>query len=266
MKNSTYPFVDFKMVQVYRRLERALQWRVDSIFRDLAPFVFTVEVSEDPAFGSLTYSISAGANFYALDDTQTLQSTVVDLYYRVKLETGSQHTYYSAPLIFYARGERRAAYLKAKEIIRKEFVRFRFTGYKGWLLKRKNYGEQNPGNIDPITGVPLTDNNVDLGTGIKGGYYPALPITYSLEARDSTSQLNQEGFGTTAASIQKHRFAGFPVVEPYDVLISDNNARYRYTKVNSIFMPSTELLLTQTADASLLPPTDSIYYIEVPNV
>lgn len=263
MATSFYPFVDFKMVQTYKPLERALQWKVDPVFRDLAPFNFTVEVSESSDFSTLLYSLAAGNGFYVTDATQQRQSEMIDLLYRVKLTTGSQKTFYSAPLIYFAKGEKRSLFLKAKEIIRKEFVRYRYTGQQGWLLKRKNYGEQDPDNIDPITGVPLTDNRTDFGTGIKGGYYKPLLVSYSREELQSSSQLNEQGFGTTTSELQKHRFVGFPIMEPYDILVTDSNHRYRYSKVSSTFMPGTDLIILQLCEATLLPPTDSIYSIEV---
>ena len=261
MESSSYPFVDFKVVQTYRPLERALQWRLDSAFRDVGPFKFVVEASETPSFGKLLYKLPVTSGFYSVDDGKQPQSTIIDLYYRVRLLTGTDHIYCSAPVYFQSHGEKRSLYLRAKEIIRKEFVRFRYTGQKGWVLKRKNYGEQNPENLDPITGVPLTDNSSDLGTGYEGGYYDPLLVTYSREGIENSSQLNEQGFGTTAQESQKHRYVGFPILEPYDVLITDTNQRYRYTKVNSTYMPGTDLVLIQMCDALLLPPTDPIYSI-----
>lgn len=263
MPNNYYPFVDFKMVQTFRKLERALQWRIDSAFTDLGPFKFTVEVSETPDFSELLYTIDGGNGFYALDDTKSRQSEAVDFYYRVRLDTANYHTYYSFPLTHWAKGEKRALFLKAKEIIRREFVRYRYTGQKGWLLKRKNYGEKDPSNLDPITGAPLTSTGNDVGTGFNGGYYTPLPVTYSREAIDTSAQLNEQGFGTTIQEAQKHRYVGFPNIEPYDVIITDNNTRYRYDKVNSIYMPGTDLILIQACNAALLPPTDPIYSINV---
>lgn len=263
MSNNFYPFTDFRIVQTYKPLERALQWKIDPAFRDVAPFEFTVEVSETPDFSTLLYTIPAGNGFYATDATQQRQSEMTDFLYRMKLRTGEGRIFYSAPLIYFAKGEKRALYLKAKEIIRKEFVRYRYTGQQGWLLKRKNYGEQDPDNLDPITGVSLTDSRSDLGTGITGGYYKPLLVTYSREDMKASSQLSQEGLGTTTSEVQKQRFVGFPIIEPYDILVTDSNHRYRYTQVNTTFMPGTDIIIIQQCEATLLPPTDPIYSIEV---
>lgn len=263
MENRNYPFTDIKIVQTYRPLECAVQWRIDPAFSDITPFTFTVQVSEAQDFSEILYTVPAGTGFYAVDTSNLRQGNAIDLFYRVKLETGASHVFYSATVTFWAKGEKRALHLKAKEIVRKEFVRYRYTGQKGWVLKRKNYGEHNPENLDPITGAPLTDSRSDLGTGFIGGYYAPLPVTYSREGIESTSQLSPEGFGTSTQEAQKHRYVGFPIIEPYDVLVTDTNQRYRYSKVSPTFMPGTELLLLQVCEASLLPPTDPVYSIQI---
>ena len=263
MRSSSSPFSSFMFVQTFISLEIALQWRIDPAFNDVGPFKFTVEVSEAPDFSVVLYTIPASNSFYCVDNTHQRQSSAVNLYYRVKLLTGADKEYFSAPLIYSTQVEKRGAFLKAKEIIRKEFVRFRYTGQRGWLLKRKNYGERDPANLDPITSVPLGDNGPDLGTGYTGGYYAPLRVTYSREGVENTVQLNEQGFGTTTQEVQKHRYVGFPHLEPYDVLVTDNNQRLRYNKVNLVLMPGTSLLLIQTCEAQLLPPTDPIYSIPI---
>jgi hypothetical protein len=35
------------------------------------------------------------------------------------------------------------------------------------------------------------------------------------------------GFGTTTQDSQRHRYVGFPGIEPYDVLVTEDNQRYR---------------------------------------
>lgn len=264
MDNSNYPFVDFKIVQTYKALERAFQWKIDPIFRDVGPFTFVVEASETPDFSVINYTIAAGSNFYVIDATHLRQSDMVNFYYRAVLTTRSRHTYYSAAVIYFAKGEKKMLWQKAREIVRKEYVRYRFTGHKGWLLKRKNYGEQDATQLDPITGVPLTSTDTDIGTGYVGGYYSPLLVTYSREGVKRGAELNQEGFGVNVQETQQHRFIGFPLLEPYDVLVTDSNARYRYKDIDATFMPGTDIMLIQSCVALLLPPTDPIYSIKVP--
>lgn len=264
MQDSTFPFVSVKMLQTFKPLEVAVQWQLDSAFRDIGPFNFTVQVTETPDFSELLYTIPAGENFFVVDDRKMRQGYVSDFYYRVKLETGSYHTYISPAIGHWANDATRHAFLKAREITRREFVRYRYTGQKGWILKRRNYGVQDPAQIDPITGVPLTDQTTDYGTGFVGGYYAPLRVTYSREGIENTAQLNEQGFGTTTQETQKHRYVGFPVLEPYDVLVTDTNQRYRYVKVNSTYMPSTDMLLIQSCDCILLAPTDPVYKIQIP--
>ena len=264
MQDSTYPFVSVKMVQTFRPLEIAIQWQLDSSFRDIGPFDFNVEVTETPDFSELLYTLPAGENFYVVDAQKLRQGIPLHFYYRVKLETGSHHVYTSPGIGHWANDATRHIFLTAREITRKEFVRYRYTGQTGWALKRRNYGVQDPAQLDPITGVPLTDQSTDMGTGFAGGYYPPLKVTYSKESDTHSSQLSESGFGTTAEQTQKHRYAGFPVLAPNDVLVTTANERFRYAKVDYVHMPGTDMVLLQMCDAVLLPPTDPIYKIQIP--
>ena len=263
MQNSYYPFVDIRMIQTFQKYERAVQWKLDPLFRGLAPFNFFVEVSETLDFSTLRYTLPAAAEFYAVDTTGDVQGKSVHLYYRVRLETGDDKVYYSSAVIHRSQKEKARQYFLAKEIMRREYVRFKYTGQAGWLLKRKNYGERDPADLDPITGAPLHENTGSVGTGFIGGYYKPIPMTYGRESVDSSMELSREGFGTSSQEIQKHRIVGFPMVEPYDVMVADNNERYRYTKVSPVYMPGTDIVLVQMCDCALLPPTDPVYSISI---
>lgn len=263
MASNYYPFATAAIVQTYKPLEIGIQWTLDSAFRDIGPFQFTVEVSETPTFAELMYELPAADNFYAIDDKKVRQNSIIDVYYRVRLNTGSNKVYYSPALSWWANRANAHQRHIAAEICRREFVRYRYTGQKGWLLKRRNYGIQDPELLDPISGVPLTDNSADLGTGYLKGYYPPLPVTYSREAVENSAQLSHEGFGTTTQDSQRHRYVGFPGIEPYDVLVTEDNQRYRYVKVNGTYMPGTDILLIQSCEGILLPLTDPIYNIPI---
>lgn len=263
MQSNYYPFVDLRVIQTYRKYERAIQWKLDPLFRGLAPFRFFVEVSEVPDFSDLLYTLPPTGEFYAVDIAGKAQGSGIHLYYRVRLETGDDKVYYSPVIIHHAQKEKARQYFLAREIMRREYVRFKYTGQKGWLLKRKNYGESDPTDLDPITGAPLHENTGSVGTGLVGGYYKPIPITYGREGADSSTELSHEGFGTSSQEVQKHRIVGFPMVEPYDVLVSDGNERYRYTKTAPVFMPGTDIVIVQTCDCSLLPPSDPVYSISI---
>ncbi len=266
MPCNNYPFSSVRMAQTYNQLEVAVQWQLDPSFQDLGPFNFVVEVTETPTFDEVLYTLPAGDNFFVLDSKKLRQSHGINFYYRVRLTTGAQMEYYSPVIGHWANDTTRHLFLLAKEITRREFVRYRYTGQKGWLLKRRNYGIQSAGSVDPITGAPLTDHHSDFGTGLEKGYYPSVQVSYSREFMESTAQLSSEGFGTTTQEVQKHRYVGFPVLEPYDILVTDTNQRYRYVKCSPTCMPGTDMILLQICDAVLLPPTDSIYRILVPSL
>jgi hypothetical protein len=259
-----YPFTEVLVAQTFVPLERAIQWMLDPGFSDIGPFRFSVEAAEDQAFGRLLYVLDAGTGFHVIDRTRLRQGQTIDLIYRVRLRTGSGAEHVSEPILYLGGRQNRHQLQVAREIMRKEFVRMRYTGLSGWLLKRRNYGMRLPENLDPVTGVPLTDRSSDFGTGYEGGYYPAIRVTYSVEDGETEVRLHPEGAGTTASEQASHRYAGFPLLEPQDILVNKVNHRYRYSTVKTTVMPATAIAVVQQCGGALLPPTDPAYRLPVP--
>lgn len=262
---ANYPFTCFKVVPAYKKMERYFQWMLDPTFRGIKPFNFILSASETPDFSSVVFSKSLGDTFFGVDDTHIKQNNLGSYLYRVKLITGDNKTYTSQAINFFNRPENWQKYSIAKEIIRKEFVRFRFTGQRNaYLLKRKNYGELNVSELDPVSGVALTDNTNDFGTGFIGGYHKAIKIVYSTEGQEEHSSLNKSGLGFDHVEKLKIRLVGFPIVNPRDILVTEENFRYDFDTINTTYMPGTNIPLIQLADVTIIPPTDTIYNVQVP--
>jgi len=238
-------------------------WELDPIFKDEGPFVFTLEVSETPDFSAIIFSKVVGDSFFAIDDSRLQQNYLASYLYRVKLQTGSGKTYYSDGINYFAEIENRHKYLMAKEIVRREFVRFRYTGYQGYIIKRRNYGVVDKASVSGITGSAMVEDKPTYGTSFLGGYYKPLKIKYSEESGTYNLELNKNGLGTDEVETLKIRMPGFPLVSPKDLLVDHKNAKYIIDDVEYLQFPGTRIIVVQTCAVKLIPPTDPLNKINV---
>src|SRR5687768_13726599 len=95
------PFFSLKVLPNYS-VGTFISWVLDPTFKDEAPFKFTLEATETPDFSQLIFAKEVGDSFFAVDDTNLRQAFLPSYIYRVKLETGSGHTYYSQSLNYFA--------------------------------------------------------------------------------------------------------------------------------------------------------------------
>lgn len=238
-----------------------VQWQLDPVFKDAEPYEYTLEASETPTFDELIFSKPVGNTFYAVDDLNLKQSWHNQYIYRIKLTT-ADNTYYSRSINYNNNSIERSKYLVAAEMIRKEFVEARYTGREGFLLKRKGYGKITTQSVDKVTGVPLTDNPVDYGTGLAGGYHKPLKVIYKRLGSQEDESLNVQGFGANSTLVIKVRMVGFPYIDRNDILVTLEDERYTVKEVDRKMFPGTNMVIIQTADMTRIPSTDSIYKIE----
>lgn len=247
-----------------------LQWGLSAGFKDVEPYQFQVQVSQTLDFSSYVYTIDAGNNYFAVDDSNIKQNWSKDLYYRVRLTTGGQNgssesVYYSEPLAYASAPTTKRKYRMAAEMMRRFAVAGKFGGFQGYLLKRKIYGQVDTENVDPITGIPLNNNLGSFGTGIVGGYYPPLAVMFVTTDHTNDKTLSPDGIGVKEANDKSVCVQGFPFIESYDVIVNaETNQRYYVNGFKYIYFPGTEILVQQKLDLKLLPITDKLYKIEVP--
>lgn len=256
------PFVNAVMTPNFAQ-GHYIQWKLDSMFMESEPYIFTVEVSGTPDFSEIHYTLPPTESFFAVDDTNFRQAIYVDLYYRVKLETADKHTYYSKSMYFGSAMESRRSYRLASEIVRKELLRLRrYTGIDAYLLKRKAFGEVRKDEVDSITGAPITDNVSHFGTGLSGGYFKPLKVMFTYEDGNSSRTLDQAGLGVNDVNDVSLRMIGHPLVETHDVIVDTiGDARFLVKKATPTFFPGTCLNIVQKIEASQLPTTDTVYKI-----
>lgn len=247
-----------------------IQWQLDPFFKGLRPYNFSLEISETVDFSELiAVKDNLGDVFYAVDDTNSKQSWGANYAYRVVLQTGDGKKYRSQVILFGSTRHDFRKYVTAAEILRKEILLSRYAGGEAWLLKRKSYGTKSVStlhNIDPVSGVPLTDTKQeDYGVGIDGGYFDPVPCTFYIESSSQDKQLDPNGIGVKEAYSSIVRMPGYPIVEVRDV-ICDAKDGYRYSILsrNAKQFPGTNITLIQKASLNLIPPSDTIYAIPIP--
>jgi len=243
-----------------------VQWELDQFFNGVAPFKFTLQVSQTIDFSEIAYEIPVGDTFFAIDKSGNKQSWSLNYNYRILLVTGDGQKYYSSPVMFGHTGTQQRKYAMASEIIRKEFLLCRFAGRESWLLKRKSYGKASSCTVDPISGVPIADDrSADLGVGIEGGYFSPVPCAYVVDSAQTDKQLDPAGMGVKETADVIARLPGYPTLDVHDVLCTNiDGYRYNVLTKSIVYFPSTGIPISQKVSLRLIPPSDTIYSIQVP--
>lgn len=119
----------------------------------------------------------------------------------------------------------------AREIVRQERVRLTkgaAPGVRGYLCKRRNYGEQCSECTDEHTGKVIDpDCGTCYGTGIVGGYYPPVEVFVDQNPDKVVRKLTQDQ-GMLKDSISSWRVLAYPRFETNDFFVdASQNLRYK---------------------------------------
>lgn len=240
-----------------------VQWQLTAAYKGRPPLTAWLQISDHAEFETVIKEIATDT-FFAIDDSGIKQNWNVPHIYRIKLQDADGQVHYSKPFPFDLLNIPRDKYLLASEIIRKEWVRLQFVGLPGWLLKRRHFGVEASQEVDPITKAPVTDNPVSFGVGFTGGYYPPVRLTYSQENHEETVQLDTTGLGVNHMETVALRCPCYPWIGVQDVIVTPNGRRFYVSQSTNSYFPGTQTTLIQSVKARVIPPTDSVYRIEVP--
>lgn len=247
-----------------------IQWELDPFFRGGRPYNFSLQISETSDFSELiAVKKNLGEVFFVIDNTNLKQSWAPSYYYRIALDTGDGKKYVSAAVLFGSTRHEQRKYAMAAEIIRKEILLCRYAGTEGWLLRRKSYGTKGvvtSRNVDPVSGVPITDTkDEDYGVGVDDGYFAPVPCVYYTESSAQDKQLDVNGIGVKETSTIVARIPGYPIVEVRDIICEAKDGyRYSIQSRNAKQFPGSNITLTQKATLNLIPPSDTVYAIPLP--
>jgi hypothetical protein len=206
-----------------------LEWVISRLFVDPQPHTFTLQgapsSTQNDEFEDIGLSVTN--TFFLEDDEKRIFAQSQDFYYRVKLVTPVR-TYYSETISALKNLQFRDWRL-ARDVIRKETLRHsKYTSLKGFLLKRKRYGERCTACTDHLTEeVTNSDCAVCKGTGLIYGYFAAVPAYMELSLHQQREQLDN----VQAVGMQKDmefkscRMIGDPIPDSYDVFVDSGSDR-----------------------------------------
>ena len=156
-------------------------------------------------------------------------------FYKVHLRDGDGREYWSHPVSWDVTWNHYDWRL-CREIIRKELLlqglrngkpQARGGGTKGWLLKRRQFGEACPRCLDKDTG-DITDANCPIcfGTGVVGGYYDAQEYWVVQQPSRRVTRLSDQG-DTRTTIMEIVRCLAHPAPEAKDIWVqAGNDVRY----------------------------------------
>lgn len=207
----------------------SINWILSRLFTDPQPHTFTLQGAYSSTDNTEFEDIGLPVNniFFAEDDEKRIFAQTQDFYYRIKLVTPLR-TYYSETISAFKNLSFRD-YRLAREILRKEKLRHsKYTALKGFLLKRRRYGERCVNCTDQLT-EEVTDSSCQIckGTGLIYGYYAPVPSYLELTPHVAREEMdNVQAVGIKKDVIfQNCRMLGDPVPDSYDVFVDSGSDR-----------------------------------------
>lgn len=244
-----------------------IYWAIDPFFKGVLPYNFTLQISQTVDFSEIAKEIFVGDHFFGVDNTGYKQNWTANYYYRVMLETGDGQRFFSTSINFdYAQPSQRK-FAMAAELIRKEFLLCRYAGRTAWILKRKSYGQVAEVTIDPISGVPIADEKcVDYGVGLTDGYFKPVPAAFVIDRASTDKQMDPSGLGVKSLEDLSVRMPGYPLLDERDIVCANlEGRRYNVLSKEQTYFPGTGVIIYQTAVLRLIPSTDTVYNIKIPD-
>lgn len=246
-----------------------VMWALLDTFNDPKPWSFQLQVSRvgnPQADDWVNVGLPMENSCYAIDpDKRNYSKGMQDTYYRVKLSTPIA-IYFSDPVakegILLPRDWR-----IAREIVRKEKLRFRYTSQDGYLLKRRITGLNCTRCLDLQT-LEVTDPYCPncWGTGKECGYYyPMACIWCDLAPFSGRRHLDDQATrGTVEDIVLQGRMLMMPIIEELDVWVSrKTDDRYYIQSIQDV-AEIRGVPLIGNLQMRPAPFTDVIYNIAIP--
>lgn len=243
-------------------------WTLRNTFADALPYTFQLQVGQsgDPQANDWEdVGVAIENTYYAIDGTKRVYGKTQYTHYRVKLTTNAG-TYWSDPVAKKGILDSRDWRI-AREIVRKERLRYRYTSQDGYLLKRMITGVRCTKCLDLQTDeVTNPDCTECYGTGLQCGYfYPMDCIWADLSPRTHHKHIDDRGMrGTVNDIVVSGRMLHFPLLQERDVWVSrETDDRYYVQSIqNAAEMRGVPLIAN--VELRPAPYTDVIYTVAIP--
>lgn len=245
-----------------------VMWQLIPSFNDVQPWSFQLQTGNTGSQDSddwINVGLPVENTCYAIDPVQRNYNKYTTTYYRIKLET-PDGIYYSDPV-------NKAGILNprdwrlAQEVVRKEKLRFRYSAQEGYLLKRRNMGQDCTRCLDIQTNE-ITDPYCPqcLGTGKQCGYYyPMSCIWADISPVSRRTEVdNNEVRGTIKDIRVSGRMLMLPIVDSLDVWVNKKTDERYY--IHSIQSAAEMRGVPIIANVEMRPIafTDVIYSVAIP--
>ena len=204
-------------------------WEIESTREDLQEYDFFLERSE--AEGGPWDQIAGPMIdiFYVRDNDVPKISHTRRLFYRVRV----QNRVSGKELIGGAVSQEGELSLDAQEIVRLEQVLFQeFNGVQTWLYPRRSFGQRCPQCFDRVLNKRTDDScPTCFGTSFSGGFHSPVEVFAQIDQTNVTEQVSPQLH--TQTFFYGMRCGPTPFVKPLDLLIDNQNRRYRIIDVQT---------------------------------
>lgn len=243
-----------------------VSWGLISTFTDPLPHSFQLQVGQTGNSNADDWEdvgLPVENSIYAIDGTQRSWGQIQRTHYRVKLTT-SVGTYYSIPTG--AMGLLNVADWKvAREIIRKERLRFHRDCQEGYLLKRRISGARCTSCLDLQLDESADHNCTECyGTGYQCGYYYPVPCVWAdLSPRTHRLALDQQR-GAVAQITVPARMLMLPLLDTMDVWVNKLTDDRYYVHTIQHIAEYSGVPLVAHVELRPAPFSDVVYSVEIP--
>ncbi len=212
-----------------------VEWAMDKAFIAPGPYTFVLYrgyAINDDAWTAVAETVDQP---WAYDVAPVFPQMGTEVYYRVIMTDGEGQTYTSQAVsvgVYWNQYD----WSLAKEIIRKEHLVLRKrAGTKGWLMKRREWGDPCVGCVDPATGQIIDTSGacaLCYGTGIVGGYYTPVEYWVIMNPTQRLAKLDADQ-GLLIQNVETVRALAYPTPSSLDVWIHGNTDQ-RFLVMNDI--------------------------------
>ena len=245
-----------------------IMWKLNPRLQLPLPWVFQLEYGTHPR-GTTSWSnvgIAVTNTFYAVDNVQRDYGQSINGYYRIRFTADGQ-TYVSSPTSIDGTLSARD-WRMAKEILRKEQLRGRYTAQEGYLLRGRITGNPCSRCLDVQTKEPLDTNCPNCrGTGTECGYYYPMDCVWADVTPITRNQRLDEQLtrGTVDDVTAKARMLVMPpFLSSDDIWVSQRmDQRYAIGKIDNIAEMRGVPLIAHV-ELKLIPYTHYVYKIALP--
>jgi len=261
-----FPFRRVSVDHMVRGTTR-VWWQLERTFNDPGPYVFQLQLGKTGLRDSADWvnigpPVVNGYNAYD-SDWREAGYDLLD-HYRVVLTTPTS-VYVSQAANCYGDLPEKD-WVIAREIIRKEQLRFKYVAVPGYLLKPFRFGKPCTRCRDQLTQEVLdSDCPVCNGTGFEVGYHPPL----ALQCWDLSTQTIQEGVDAQLKGITREnpyitaRVIGFPAINKNDIWVNGSSDERWLVETIQIAAAIRNVPLVYQIKMGLLPFSNTAYAIEV---